>query len=49
MALRGNPGKLMGPTRLERADSTDAELYRALKLEGRRQQMEARRSAFDTR
>jgi hypothetical protein len=30
-----------GPTRLEHADSSDAKLYRALKLEGRRQRMEA--------
>jgi hypothetical protein len=43
-ALRGIQGNL-GPTRLERADSNNARLYRAMKLEGR-QPMEAPRSAF---
>ena len=42
MTLRGIQGKPIGPTRLERADSSDAKLYRALKLEVRRQRMEAR-------
>ena len=44
-----NSGETYGPTRLERADLSDAKLYRALKLEGQRQRMEAPRSAFDTR